>query len=195
MKDYILGVDLGGTNIKAAAYRLGSYEKVGEKRLPTQVEGGWEHVLDRVLAALEELLRQTPRERVLCVGMGVPGLLDIEGGVSRFSPNFPQWEDVPVAAWLGERLGLPVFIDNDVRVNLYGEWLFGAGRGLENLVLLTLGTGLGSGIVLDGRVVESHALAISRAGCEIVTAQLGDAAGMLGAAVYGARRVGEGARM
>ena len=60
MKDYILGVDLGGTNIKAAAYRLGSYEKVGEKRLPTQVEGGWEHVLGRVLAALEELLRQTP---------------------------------------------------------------------------------------------------------------------------------------
>lgn len=73
MKDYILGVDLGGTNIKAAAYRLESYEKVGEKRLPTQVEGGWEHVLDRVLAALEELLRHTPRERVLCVGMGVPG--------------------------------------------------------------------------------------------------------------------------
>ena len=164
MKDYILGVDLGGTNIKAAAYRLESYEKVGEKRLPTQVEGGWEHVLGRVLAALEELLRQMPRERVLCVGMGVPGLLDIEAGVSRFSPNFPQWEDVPVAAWLGERL-------------------LGPAR----------------------RVVESHALAISRAGCEmnmmfvldgkIVTAQLGDAAGMLGAAVYGARRMGEGARM
>ena len=77
MKDYILGVDLGGTNIKAAAYRLESYEKVGEKRLPTQVEGGWEHVLGRVLAALEELLRQTPRERVLCVGMGVPGLLAV----------------------------------------------------------------------------------------------------------------------
>ena len=74
MKDYILGVDLGGTNIKAAAYRLESYEKVGEKRLPTQVEGGWEHVLGRVLAVLEELLRHTPRERVLCVGMGVPGL-------------------------------------------------------------------------------------------------------------------------
>ena len=57
MKDYILGVDLGGTNIKAAAYRLESYEKVGEKRLPTQVEGGWEHVLGRVLAALEEAAR------------------------------------------------------------------------------------------------------------------------------------------
>ena len=86
MKDYILGVDLGGTNIKAAAYRLESYEKVGEKRLPTQVEGGWEHVLGRVLAALEELLRHTPRERVLCVGMGVPGLLDIEAGVSQLPP-------------------------------------------------------------------------------------------------------------
>ena len=95
MKDYILGVDLGGTNIKAAAYRLESYEKVGEKRLPTQVEGGWEHVLGRVLAALEELLRQMPRERVLCVGMGVPGLLDIEAGVSRFPPTFPSGRTCP----------------------------------------------------------------------------------------------------
>ena len=67
MKDYILGVDLGGTNIKAAAYRLESYEKVGEKRLPTQVEGGWEHVLGRVLAALEELLSiKQEKKRALC---------------------------------------------------------------------------------------------------------------------------------
>ena len=97
MKDYILGVDLGGTNIKAAAYRLESYEKVGEKRLPTQVEGGWEHVLGRVLAALEELLRQTPRERVLCVGMGVPGLLDIEAGV--VFPQLPPVGGRASACW------------------------------------------------------------------------------------------------
>ena len=81
--------------------------------------------------AIQRPVRSLFGARVLCVGMGVPGLLDIEAGVSRFSPNFPQWEDVPVAAWLGERL-------------------LGPAR----------------------RVVESHALAISRAGSEIVTAQL-----------------------
>lgn len=114
MNDYILGVDLGGTNIKAAAYRLESYEKVGEKRLPTQVEGGWEHVLGRVLAALEELLRHTPRERVLCVGMGVPGPPGggepcpghLPGGVrNRHRPAGGRRRDAGAAVYGARRMG------------------------------------------------------------------------------------------
>lgn len=153
MKNVIIGVDLGGTNIKASAFDSRSLECLWEHRMATQVDGGWEHVLTRILQTLEPLWQWFPREQVACVGVGVPGLLNIEEGVSYFSPNFPQWQDVPVAAWLGERLSLPVFIDNDVRVNLYGEWLQGAGRGKKNVVLLTLGTGLGSGVVMDGRVL------------------------------------------
>ena len=87
------------------------------------------------------------------MGMGVPGLLDIEKGISLFSPNFPQWENVPIAGWFKERLGIPVFIDNDVRVNLYGECYFGAGKGKKNVVLLTLGTGLGAGVMIDGHIL------------------------------------------
>ena len=101
MKDYILGVDLGGTNIKAAAYRLESYEKVGEKRLPTQVEGGWEHVLDRVLAALEELPPANAPGAGALRGHGRARPAGHRGGRLPVFPNFPQWEDVPVAAWLG----------------------------------------------------------------------------------------------
>jgi glucokinase len=70
-----------------------------------------------------------------------------------FSPNFPLWENVPVVKWFEEKMHIPVFIDNDVRVNLYGEWHLGAGKGSNNVVLLTLGTGLGSGIVMDGHVL------------------------------------------
>ena len=326
MKEVLLGIDLGGTNIKVSVFDR-TFEKLGESRCATGASEGWQAVLGRIDRCTRSLLEQLGigMNQVAVAGMGIPGLLDRKTGISRFSPNFTDWQDVPVSRWFREAWGMPVFIDNDVRSNLYGEWKFGGGQGRDNLVLLTLGTGLGSGIVMDGRVlygatasageighmnmfrqgrpckcgssgclgryvsalgmvrtlrekleagapsvirawvgddwgkitaqmvsdaydagdataravleetgellgfglvnvvnlfnpqaivvgggmsaagerllgparrvVESHALAISRAGCEIVTAQLGDAAGMLGAAVYGARRMGEGARM
>jgi len=90
---------------------------------------------------------------IVCMGLGVPGLLNVNEGISLFAPNFTDWANVPVKGWFEKRLHVPVFIDNDVRVNLYGEWYFGAGKGYKNVVLLTLGTGLGSGIVMDGRVL------------------------------------------
>ena len=85
MKDYILGVDLGGTNIKAAAYRLESYEKVGEKRLPTQVEGGWEHVLGRVLAALRSCSGKRPGSGCSAWAWACPACWTSR----RASPGFP----------------------------------------------------------------------------------------------------------
>ncbi|MOA02900.1 Glucokinase [compost metagenome] len=85
--------------------------------------------------------------------MGIPGLLDPEEGLSIFSPNFPEWDNIHVVNHMKDEFDFPVFIDNDVRVNLYGEWLFGAGIGYKNVFLLTLGTGLGSGIVTDGQVL------------------------------------------
>lgn len=92
-------------------------------------------------------------ESILCMGMGIPGLLDSEQGLSIFSPNFPDWENIHVVNYMKSHFEFPVYIDNDVRVNLYGEWLFGAGIGSKNLILITLGTGLGSGIVNDGKVL------------------------------------------
>ena len=85
--------------------------------------------------------------------MGIPGLLDPKEGLSIFSPNFPNWENIHVVDRMKAVFDFPVFIDNDVRVNLYGEWRFGSGAGYRNVVLLTLGTGLGSGIINDGKVV------------------------------------------
>jgi glucokinase len=154
MGHYYIGVDLGGTNIKTSVFN-DDFKKVAEMRMATRVQLGSERVLKRMLTSIIDLLSQAhlQRKQIQAIGIGVPGLLDVERGISRFSPNFPSWHEVPVADWFQKQLHIPTFIDNDVRVNLYGEWYFGAGKGKKNIVLLTLGTGLGAGIVIDGRVL------------------------------------------
>ena len=153
MATYI-GLDLGGTNIKISVFD-DFFHKLGEKRTPTEVRFGSEHVLNRiydaVLALLDEL--HLTCQDITCMGIGVPGILDIKNGISRFSPNFPKWEEVPIVAWMESHLHIPTYIDNDARVNLYGEWKFGAGKNRNNVLMITLGTGLGGAAVIDGRVI------------------------------------------
>jgi len=114
--------------------------------------------------------------------MGIPGRLDTYKGKSFFSPNFPRWENIHVVNEMKKGFNFPVFIDNDVRLNLYGEWLYWAGVNSKNVILITLGTGLGSGIIRDGKVISSKA-------CKVVQAKLGDCAGMIGAADYAKNRL------
>jgi glucokinase len=155
LKPCIIGVDLGGTQIKAAIFRSESLELLEELRCPTEASEGPQHVLENIIRASSELLsraRYSP-EDIHCIGLGIPGLLDRERGISIFSPNFPDWEHIEVASAIRKVYDAPVFIDNDVRVNLYGEWRFGAGRGYKNIVLITIGTGLGSGILYEGQVL------------------------------------------
>ncbi|KWX86500.1 glucokinase [Paenibacillus riograndensis] len=154
MKTYIIGVDLGGTNIKAALFDRG-FNAIGELSVPTEASLGPAHVLSRIRLSVQQLAdaKGIPLQSITCMGLGIPGLLDPEEGMSLFSPNFPGWEHIHIVNEVKPYYDFPVFIDNDVRVNLYGEWQHGAAKGYKNAVLLTLGTGLGAGIVIDGRVV------------------------------------------
>lgn len=154
MEQFCIGMDLGGTNIKVALFD-NNYCKIAENRVTTEVHTGSDIVLQRMLFGINQLLEQagTKTEQISCIGIGVPGILDMKRGISQFSPNFPKWEDVPISAWFEEKLGIPTYIDHDVRVNLYGEWYAGAARNKENVVLITLGTGLGAGIISDGHVL------------------------------------------
>ncbi|KWX69666.1 ROK family protein [Paenibacillus jilunlii] len=154
MKLYTIGVDLGGTNIKAALFDPG-FTAIGELSVPTEAARGPAHVLSRIRLSVQLLTEDKgiTLRSIACMGLGIPGLLDPEEGMSLFSPNFPGWEHIHIVNEMKPYYDFPVFIDNDVRVNLYGEWQHGAARGYKNVVLLTLGTGLGSGIVNDGRVV------------------------------------------
>lgn len=116
------------------------------------------------LATVTEVLERIRAEErprgleVACIGIGVPGTVDAETGTIGAEAHYvPELARLPLGAMLGERTGLPVFVDNDVNALVLGEWLFGAGRGARSLVLLALGTGVGGGIILDGRLVRGHA--------------------------------------
>lgn len=154
MNKFIIGIDLGGTNIKGAIFNS-DLQLIIELRKPTQAQKGPDHVLKNIIQTIDEMIKNLniTDKSIYCMGMGIPGLLDPKLGISFFSPNFPGWENIQIVNELNKKFVFPIFIDNDVRVNLYGEWRFGAGLNYKNIVLITLGTGLGSGIVVDGKVI------------------------------------------
>ena len=153
MKHY-LGIDLGGTNLKGAIFTE-ALEMQYELSVPTEETKGPESVMQNIIKTCHELISSvniSPSE-VSSLGLGIPGLLDPETGFSYLSPNFTDWENIAVADYIQKGIGIPTYIDNDVRMNLYGEWLYGSRQGYQNIVLVTIGTGLGSGLVVNGRVV------------------------------------------
>jgi len=144
-------VDLGGTKIAGALARGGD-EILAEERVPTHSHEGPQAVLERIAALVLEL-SQRAGESPSAVGMGVPGLVDTAAGVTKFCPNLPtQWRNVPAGEILADRIGCPVFLLNDARTATLGEFTFGHGRGVDTMVFFTVGTGIGGGIVVDGKL-------------------------------------------
>ncbi len=150
------GVDLGGSHIGLALGRVdaatGEHELLARRNLVTGDYDAWRPLLDRVVSGLEEMSREVG-EAPTAAGVGCPGWVDLKAGVTRFLPNLPgQWRDVPLARLLGKRLGCPVHLLNDVRAATLAEFRFGAGRGVSTMALFALGTGIGGGLVVDGRL-------------------------------------------
>ena len=145
------GIDLGGTAIKGSiAGRDGTI--LADDTIATESHLGPEGVLER-MAGLVNRLAARCSARPAAMGIGVPGLIDLAHGVTKFLPNFPtHWRDVPVAAILEKQLGYPVFLLNDVRTATLGELTYGHGRQAENMVFYTIGTGIGGGVVIDGKL-------------------------------------------
>jgi len=151
MEDVILGIDLGGTNIKAGA--VGPDGRVLSRyQVPTGVSGGPDAVADSIAEAGRRCVEALGGRPAAGGGIGSPGNLDVERGMVLFSPNFPGWTDIPLRQMVEDRLGLPCTLENDANVAALAEQWVGAGRGAQSLVIFTLGTGIGGGIVLDGQV-------------------------------------------
>jgi glucokinase len=153
-----IGVDVGGTTVAAGV--VAPDGRVLEScQAPTHARGAGT-ALDTVVVLLERL-RDAARVRGLeltGVGLGVPGIADAERGVVGADIHYvPELAGVPLAELLSRRLDLPVFVDNDVNVLALAEWTWGAGRGARSLVMLALGTGVGGGIILDGRLHRGRA--------------------------------------
>jgi glucokinase len=153
-KAYVIGVDLGGTNARAALVTREG-EVLCQARQPSAADQPAAATIAQIVAACEEVLRAqgVAAAEVLGIGIGLPGIMDSESGVCFWSPNFPHWKDVPIGPAVSEALGVPAFILNDAKCAALGELLFGAGKGVRNMVMITLGTGIGGAFVVDGRLL------------------------------------------
>jgi glucokinase len=153
MAKLALGVDIGGTKVLTALVDEEGHVR-REWRTPTDAARGGPAVMAGVEEALRGILAELPAdERPEGVGVCAAGQVDVhEGRVVWASPNIPEWTGTPIKARLEGALGLPVTVDNDANAAAYGEWWAGAGKGAGDAVLLTVGTGVGGGIVLGGKV-------------------------------------------
>jgi glucokinase len=157
MPDFSIGVDLGGTNLRIAA--VSSQGQLLEKvTLGTKVALGRDHVIHEMCDAIQRLSANYKETgKFLGAGIGVPGIIDMQTGMLRKSANLPGWEDYPVRAEIERRLGFQknaarVVLENDANVAALGEQWLGAARGVPNVAVVTLGTGIGGGIVLGGKI-------------------------------------------
>jgi len=150
--DYVVGFDLGGTKMQATAFNS-SFKALSRARQKTKAETGGEGVYGRIVDCIRELLSSDDlKDRTLKgIGVGSPGPLDPETGVILDTPNL-QWENFPLGERLGKEFGVPVAVDNDVNMGVYGEYHFGAGKGYRNVIGIFPGTGIGGGLILDGKL-------------------------------------------
>jgi len=165
MKKNRIGVDIGGTNIKIALVDTkGSI--IYSNTTPTRAEMGYEYTIGNIKQAIIDLAKETKIDisTIEAIGFGFPGQIDYKNGIVRMLPNIPGWVDVPVAKIMEEEFKVPTRLDNDVRCAALGELNFGAGKGCENLVCITVGTGIGSGIILNGKLIRGASNAAGEIG-------------------------------
>jgi glucokinase len=149
----VIGVDLGGTNLRTALLSPDG-EVLDRQKEATQAIEGWKSVVSRLTRNVQQL-QVVARKKgitVAAVGVGAPGVIQMNKGIVVKSPNFPDWNNLPLKEELEGVLGIPVSIENDANAAALGEQWRGAGRGIESMILLTLGTGVGGGIVLNSQI-------------------------------------------
>jgi len=148
---YVVGIDLGGTNIVVGTVAEDGSELIGLVSEPTLPEQGSDAVVARIVKLARASLAEARGKTVAGVGIGSPGPLDTARGLVLLTPNL-GWTNFPLRDRITEALGLPATLDNDANCAIFGEWWRGAARGAEHVVGLTIGTGIGGGIVLHGEI-------------------------------------------
>ncbi|MCO6049192.1 ROK family protein [Mesorhizobium sp. RP14(2022)] len=150
-----IGVDIGGTRLRAALVdRTGRLHARQEVR--TAAKDGPEAVVSQIRELVAIVSAHAPRGQVAGIGVCSPGPIDTEEGIALGVPTLAGWDGAPIARMIGDALNLPVRLENDGIAAAHGEWRFGAGRGLRHLVYVTVSTGIGGGVVLDGRLLHGR---------------------------------------
>ena len=153
MAEYSIGVDLGGTNLRAAAVSQDGkiFDKISGT---TDLHEGRDAVIADIADSVNQLKARCGTETLVGVGIGVPGFIRMKEGIIANSNNLPEFEGFPVRDAIQERLGTPIILENDANAAALGEKWAGAGRDVDDLILLTLGTGVGGGIIAGGRILH-----------------------------------------
>lgn len=146
----ILGIDVGGTK---TAVLLGTREgEVLQRReFPSQAQRGFQALYDDIVACAADFGGYAE------IGVSIGGPVDWQRGIVQSPPNLPGWDDIPLSTLLGERFGKPCYVEHDGKTGALAEWMFGAGRGCSDMVFLTLGTGLGAGVIANGQLLRGAA--------------------------------------
>lgn len=166
--DYVIGVDLGGTFLRTIlADRAGKI--YAQMRVATEVAQGPQAVIERMIACIDQVRVAVPAGgHLLGVGVGSPGPLDPWSGIIFAAPNMPGWFNIPLRDTIAKRTSLPVELDNDANVAALGEWTFGGGKGHQHLVYITVSTGIGAGVITDGRLMLGRLGAATELGQMII---------------------------
>lgn len=151
---YYLGMDIGGTKCAVVISEKSGNSVKDKIRFETKVERGWKTVVDDLINSAVEIMERNgiTSDDVLACGVSCGGPLDCEKGIIMRPPNLPDWDNVPLADIVKERLGIPCKVRNDADACALAEWQFGAGKGTKNMIFLTFGTGMGAGLILDGKL-------------------------------------------
>jgi glucokinase len=153
MSAYSIGVDLGGTNLRVAAINANG-QIVHKVSLLAVFDKGPVHVINDIVNAIKTVRTDLSSHDLQGVGIGVPGFIDIEKGLVIGSANLPGFQGLPVRDMIQQQLGTPIILENDANAAALGEMWIGAGKDVKDLILMTLGTGIGGGIVIDGKVLH-----------------------------------------
>ena len=155
MADNFIGIDLGGTNIKIGCLSA-DMKLLWKTSVPTDAEAGPAAVIDRIVETIKETAGQknTPLETIKAIGVGSPGPAKYIEGIIIRCGNLPKFTNVPINKILKEKLGKPVVLENDANAACFGEFVAGAGKDIKNMIFFTLGTGIGGGIISDGKLLR-----------------------------------------
>jgi len=164
-KRYIIGIDLGGTNLRIALFGLG-FKIIDRKNLNTANFGQKERLIAAIVDSVNNIIENNRliKNNILGVGLGLPGPIDVNRGVVHFFPNIPGWCEVNLKKILEKNLKLQVFMDNDANLMALAEYKLGAAKGSKNAVCLTLGTGVGGGIIIEGNLYRGSSFTAGEIG-------------------------------
>lgn len=158
MSDIFIGIDLGGTNIKIGCFDS-KLKLLCKASVATEASLGPDAVVEKIAQTVEKLLADSKLSLtdVKAAGIGAPGPANLKKGVIIASPNMPLFKDVPLRNMLSQQLGVDCILENDANAACWGEFICGAGKGVKDMVFFTLGTGIGGGIITDGKLVHGCA--------------------------------------